>query len=139
DVSDRGAAVTLEFAIDDASIAALAPRYGTAAQATEFNRRAGSWRNLLEPTKHWLRPRTSSGAWAEPTSVGATTVWNPAFSDGWQEGTGWQYLWLVPQDVRGLENALGRSTMLRRLAMFFDAPAQSEAAPVVPLAQTQAS
>jgi predicted alpha-1,2-mannosidase len=139
DVSDRGAAVTLEYAIDDASIEALAPRYGTPAQVAEFTRRAGSWRHLFEPTKRWLRPRTGSGAWAKPTSVGATNVWNPVLSDGWQEGTGWQYLWLVPQDVRGLESALGRTTMLRRLAMFFDAPADTEAAPVVPTAQTQTS
>jgi predicted alpha-1,2-mannosidase len=139
DVSDRGAAVTLEYAIDDASIAALAARYGTPAHVAEFTRRAGSWRKLFEPTKHWLRPRTSSGEWAKPTSVGGTAVWNPALSDGWQEGTGWQYLWLVPQDVRGLERAIGRTTMLRRLALFFDTPAQNEAAPVVPIAQTQAS
>src|SRR3954467_4233855 len=61
------------------------------------------------------------------------------FSDGYQEGTGWQYLWLVPQDVRGLEHDVGRSLLLRRLEQFFTAPAQSEAVPVVPTAQTQAS
>jgi predicted alpha-1,2-mannosidase len=139
DVSDRGAAVTLEYAIDDAAVAALASRYGTAAQLAEFTHRAGFWRNLLDPATHFLRPRTSTGAWATPTSVGATTVWNPAFSDGWQEGTGWQYLWLVPQDVRGLTAALGHDVTLRRLDQFFAAPAQSEAAPVAPEAQTQAS
>ena len=139
DVSDRGAAVTLEYAIDDAAVAALARHYGTAAQVAEFTRRAGFWHNLLDPSTRFLRPRTSDGSWAKPTSVGATTVWNPNFSDGWQEGTGWQYLWLVPQDVRGLTTALGRGTMLRRLDQFFAAPLQSEAAPVVPTAQTQAS
>jgi putative alpha-1,2-mannosidase len=61
------------------------------------------------------------------------------FSDGWQEGTGWQYLWLVPQDVAGLRDALGVDTMKQRLDEFFATPAQSEAAPVAPEAQTQAS
>jgi predicted alpha-1,2-mannosidase len=139
DVSDRGAAVTLEFAIDDAAIAALAKTYGTTAQVAEFTNRAKSWRNLFEPTDKWLRPRNSDGTWATPTSAGVTNVWDPMFSDGWQEGTGWQYLWLVPQDVRGLESALGHSLMLNRLDEFFAAPAQSEAAPVVPVGQTQAS
>jgi predicted alpha-1,2-mannosidase len=139
DVSDRGAAVTLEYAIDDAAIAALAPTYGTPAQVEQFTKRAESWHNIFEPTKKWLRPRNSDGSWAEPTSLDGHHVWNPALSDGWQEGTGWQYLWLVPQDVRGLERALGHSTMVQRLDAFFAAPAQSEAAPVAAEAQTQAS
>lgn len=139
DVSDRGAAVTLEFAIDDAAVAALARRFGTADQVAALTHRAESWRNLLDPADRFLRPRTSDGSWADPTSLGATSVWNSAFQDGWQEGTGWQYLWLVPQDVAGLEQALGPALMRRRLDEFFGAAAQSEAAPVVPLAQTQAS
>jgi putative alpha-1,2-mannosidase len=81
----------------------------------------------------------SDGSWATPTSAGATDVWNPAFSDGWQEGTGWQYLWLVPEDVAGLRDALGADVMTQRLDEFFDTAGQSEVAPVVPLAQTQAS
>jgi len=139
DVSDRGAAVTLEYAIDDAAVAALARRYGTKAQVTEFTHRAESWRHLLAPDDHFLRPRMSDGTWATPTSLGATNVWNPIFSDGWQEGTGWQYLWLVPQDVAGLRDALGADVMQQRLDEFFASAGQSEAAPVVPEAQTQAS
>jgi predicted alpha-1,2-mannosidase len=139
DVSDRGAAVTLEYAIDDAAVLALAHRYGTKQQVSEFTARAGSWRNLLAPDDHFLRPRMSDGSWATPTDAGATKVWNPIFSDGWQEGTGWQYLWLVPQDVAGLRDALGVDVMTQRLDEFFASAGQNEAAPVVPLAQTQAS
>ena len=144
DVSDRGAAVTLEYAIDDAAVLALARTYGTKQQVAEFTARAESWRNLLAPDDHFLRPRMSDGSWATPTSLGATNVWNPIFSDGWQEGTGWQYLWLVPQDVAGLHralgsDALGADVMNQRLDEFFGAPAQSEAAPALPVAQTQAS
>jgi putative alpha-1,2-mannosidase len=81
----------------------------------------------------------SDGSWATPTDAGATKVWNPIFSDGWQEGTGWQYLWLVPQDVAGLRDALGADVMNQRLDEFFAAAGQNEALPVVPVAQTQAS
>lgn len=136
DVSDRGAALTLEYAVDDASVAALAARFGATEQVGEFTRRAGFWRNLLEPRSHFLRPRNSDGSWAKPTPPG---VWSPDFQDGWQEGTGWQYLWLVPQDVAGLVEAIGPARALRRLDRFFDARAQSEAAPAVPVAQMQAS
>jgi len=139
DVSDRGAAVTLEYAIDDAAVLALARRYGTRQQVAEFTARAESWRNLLAPDDHFLRPRMSDGSWATPTDAGVTKVWNPIFSDGWQEGTGWQYLWLVPQDVAGLRDALGTDVMSQRLDEFFAAAGDNEAAPVIPLAQTQAS
>ncbi|HVV75907.1 MAG TPA: GH92 family glycosyl hydrolase [Mycobacteriales bacterium] len=139
DVSDRGASVTLEYAIDDASVAALARRFHDSPRIAEFTRRAGYWRHLLDPSDDFLRPRMSNGAWADPTNLGLTHVWNPIFSDGWQEGTGWQYLWLVPQDVRGLARAIGKSTMLQRLDRFFLAALDRQVAPVVPEGQTQAS
>src|SRR4051794_15007256 len=140
DHSDRGAAVTLEYAIDDASVAALATSYGTTAEAKEFRSRAESWRNLFDADgSRFLRPRHADGSWASPTPFGEGPTWDPVFSDGWQEGTGWQYLWLVPQDVAGLRDTLGADVMTQRLDEFFATPAQSQAAPVVPLAQTQAS
>jgi predicted alpha-1,2-mannosidase len=139
DVSDRGAAVTLEYAIDDAAVAALARTFGSAADVVRFTRRAESWRNLLDPADLFLRPRESDGTWSRPTSLGPTSVWSPDFQDGWQEGTGWQYLWLVPQDVAGLFRAVGHSRAAHRLDRFFSLPLQSESAPVVPAVQTQAS
>lgn len=139
DESDRGASVTLEYAIDDAAIAAIAARFHDRSRLPVFTRRAGSWRNLFDPHDHFLRPRMRNGRWADPTSLGPTHVWNPMFADGWQEGTGWQYLWLVPQDVRGLTAAIGRSRMRRRLDHFFVAALNRRAVPVIPQVQTQAS
>lgn len=140
DVSDIGAALTLEYAVDDASLAWLSRRYGTGADVAEFTRRAGFWRNLMNPDDHFLRPRNADGSWADPTVVGPASTWSPDFSDGWQEGTGWQYLWAVPQDVPGLATAMGGvPTAVDRLDQFFGTTAQSEAVPVVPAVQTQAS
>jgi predicted alpha-1,2-mannosidase len=140
DHSDRGAAVTLEYAIDDAAVAALATPYGTPDEVAEFRARAESWKNLFDADgTRFLRPRHADGSWASPTPFGEAPTWDPVFSDGWQEGTGWQYLWLVPQDVAGLRDTLGVDTMQQRLDEFFSTPAQSEAAPVAPLAQTQGS
>ncbi|HWC36673.1 MAG TPA: GH92 family glycosyl hydrolase [Mycobacteriales bacterium] len=138
-VSDRGASVTLEYAIDDAAVAALARRFHDEPRTKEFTRRAGYWKHLLDRQDGFLRPRMSNGSWADPTNLGLTHVWNPIFPDGWQEGTGWQYLWLVPQDVRGLASAIGKARMLKRLDRFFLAAIDRQAAPVVPEVQTQAS
>jgi predicted alpha-1,2-mannosidase len=140
DHSDRGAAVTLEYAIDDASIAALAPTYGTADDVGLFTARAGSWRNLFDSEgSRFLRPRMSDGSWADPTAAGPVATYDPDFQDGYQEGTGWQYLWLVPQDVRGLDAALGDATMKQRLDEFFSSSLDEQAAPAVPVAQQHAS
>ncbi|HWA66656.1 MAG TPA: GH92 family glycosyl hydrolase [Mycobacteriales bacterium] len=138
-VSDRGAAVTLEYAIDDASVAALARRFGDAARTAQFDRRAEYWRHLFDPADRFLRPRTGTGSWATPTFVGLANVWNPIFPQGWQEGTGWQYLWLVPQDVRGLAEAIGPARTRQRLDSFFSAALDHRVAPVVPEVQAESS
>jgi predicted alpha-1,2-mannosidase len=138
-VSDRGAAVTLEYAIDDASVAALARHFHDAARVKQFDRRAESWRHLFDPKDRFLRPRTGSGDWATPTFIGLANVWNPIFAQGWQEGTGWQYLWLVPQDVHGLAEAIGPARMRSRLDSFFTSALDRRVAPVVPQVQAQSS
>ncbi|HVB27293.1 MAG TPA: GH92 family glycosyl hydrolase, partial [Mycobacteriales bacterium] len=140
DVSGIGASETLEYALDDATVAGLAARYGTQAQATSLRARAGFWRHLLDPADAFLRPRASDGSWMSPTSAGPASVWSPNFQDGWQEGTGWQYLWSVPQDVTGLTDAIGgRAAAVARLDRFFSAALSSDVAPVVPLAQQYGS
>jgi predicted alpha-1,2-mannosidase len=51
-------------------------------------------------------------------------VWRPEFQDGWQEGTGYQYLWFVPHDVTALAQTLGGgAAAVQRLDDFFRAPA----------------
>ena len=138
--SDIGAALTLEYAADDAAVAWVAKAHGTKAQAAEFTRRAGFWRNLMSPDDHFLRPRMRNGAWATPTDLGVTKTWNPSFPDGWQEGTGWQYLWAVPQDVPDLAKAMGgQQVAVDRLDSFFSTTLQSQVAPIIPIEQTQTS
>jgi len=140
DHSDRGAAVTLEYAIDDAAVAQLARTYGTNAQVDEMTTRAGYWKSLYDKDgSKFLRPRMSDGSWANPTTAGPLSTYDPDFQDGYQEGTGWQYEWLVPQDVRGLDQTLGDTTMKQRLDEFFSTLLNQQAAPAVPLAQQHAS
>jgi predicted alpha-1,2-mannosidase len=137
DVSGIGTALTQEYAIDDAALLSVARTYGNAGDVAALAGRAGSWRNLLDPSTKFVRPRNKDGSWANPESP---APWSPDFQNGYQEGTGWQYLWAEPQDVAGLASAIGgRSAALSRLDSFFSAALNHPAAPVVPLAQQYGS
>jgi predicted alpha-1,2-mannosidase len=120
-----GAALTLEYAIDDTALLGVARRYGTPEQVAALEQRAANWRNLMNPGSRFLQPRNKDGSWPNPHPSGALGMpWRPEFQDGWQEGTGWQYLWFVPQDVVGLAEAMGGyDVALQRLDEFFAAPA----------------
>jgi len=151
DVDGIGASLTLEYSIDDYAITQLARALGDTQDADALGARAGYWHNLLDPSSRFLRPRNKDGSWANPTEpsdpTGITGLsapvrlpYSPNFQDGYQEGTGWQYLWAVPQDVRGLAGAIGgRKVALRRLDRFFSAALAHPAVPAIPVAQQYAS
>jgi putative alpha-1,2-mannosidase len=122
--SRSGAALTLEYAIDDAAMLPALRKYGTPEQVAEFTKRAGNWRNLWSAGDGFLRPRNKDGSWASPNPLGIPGVWRPEFQDGWQEGTAYQYLWFVPHDVPGLAQTLGGNDVAaQRLDDFVRAPA----------------
>jgi len=151
DIDSIGTSETLEYDIDDYAIAQLADALGDAADAAPLDQRAEFWKNLVDPSTDFIRPRNSNGSWADPTMVGDPTgetgittgqslPYNPIFQDGYQEGTGWQYLWSVPQDPAGLAQAIGgTSVALKRLDTFFSAALNSPTVPAVALAQEEAS
>ncbi|MHB8594680.1 MAG: GH92 family glycosyl hydrolase, partial [Acidimicrobiales bacterium] len=113
---NRPSSETLSYAIGYGALAQVAQIYGTPAQVQQFSSLSGYWKNLFDPSDRFLRPRNSDGSWANPTSVGPESIFSPDSQDGWQEGTGWQYLWSVPQDVAGLTQAIGgRDATLSRL------------------------
>src|SRR4051794_13276988 len=122
-----GAALTLEYAIDDAAMLPALRRFGTADEVARFTQRARNWRNLWSAGDGFLRPRNKDGNWATPNPLGLPGVWRPEFQDGWQEGTGYQYLWFVPHDVPGLAATLGgNDAATARLDDFFRAPAAAQ-------------
>jgi predicted alpha-1,2-mannosidase len=133
-----GASLTLEYGIDDYAVAELARALGAGTQLSDaLTARASDWHNLVDPSTRFIRPRNSSGSWATPT---AGRIYNPMFQDGYQEGTGWQYLWSVPQDPAGLATAIGgTATAVGRLDTFFTQALNSPLAPVVPRVQQYGS
>jgi predicted alpha-1,2-mannosidase len=146
DVAGIGAALTEEYNIDDHAVAQLAQALGDGANAGTLSARAGYWRNLVDPANHFIQPRNSDGSWAHPSQVSEPTgitglsapislPYSPVFEDGYQEGTGWQYLWSVPHDVAGLAQAIGGAKVaVRRLDRFFSTALNQPLAPAVPLA-----
>ncbi|MGN6314070.1 MAG: GH92 family glycosyl hydrolase [Rhodanobacteraceae bacterium] len=108
---------TLEYAFDDWTIARMAKAMGKDDIATQFQKRAGNWRNVFDPSVGFARPKSSDGQFRAP--------FDPARAgegSGFTEGNSWQYSWYEPQDVAGLINELGGDDKLAaKLDEVFDA------------------
>nr|MCU0344651.1 GH92 family glycosyl hydrolase [Ignavibacterium sp.] len=89
---------TLEYAYDDWCIAQVAKYLGQEEDYKYFSIRAEHYRNLFDPSTHFMRAKTSDGKWKVP--------FNPVYSEHrnheYTEGTAWQYSWFVPHNVEGL-------------------------------------
>ncbi len=106
------AADTLEYNSADFSIAALAQRLGDSSTYDTFIQRAQYWQNLYNPATGYLQPRNTDGSFS--------ANYDPASSNGYVEGNGSQYTWMVPFNVAGLVTALGGDTAVnQRLDTFF--------------------
>lgn len=106
------AATTLEYAIDDFSIAQFAARsLGSRDTYRSFMLRSGNWRNLFNPLSDQVEPRFEDGTFA--------SNYDNLHGAGFAEGDSAQYTWLVPQNPAGLFAALGgRSAAVTRLDRF---------------------
>jgi predicted alpha-1,2-mannosidase len=106
------AARTLEYSTADFSIAQFAQALGDTATFNTFMRRAQSWQNLFNPATGYIQPRLSDGEFV--------SNFNPASGDGYIEGNGAQYTWMVPYNLHALFNAMGGNQRVAgRLDSFF--------------------
>ncbi|MFB6570596.1 GH92 family glycosyl hydrolase [Streptomyces noursei] len=109
---DHGASATLEYALADAMLAQMAHDLGHHADADRYAARALNYRTLHDPSTGFFRARDGQGAFTGPA--------DPAKSEGFHEGTAWQYQWLVPQDLPGMVALIGgRTAATDRLDSFF--------------------
>ncbi|MDT0468823.1 GH92 family glycosyl hydrolase [Streptomyces gibsoniae] len=109
---DHGASATLEYALSDAMLAEMARGLGHTADAARYAARAQNYRRIFDPSTDFFRARDASGAFTGPA--------DPAQSEGFHEGTSWQYQWLVPQDLPGMVDLIGgRQAANDRLDAFF--------------------
>ncbi|MFF0965658.1 GH92 family glycosyl hydrolase [Streptomyces sp. NPDC003703] len=109
---DHGPSATLEYALSDAMLAEMARGLGHDADAARYAARAQNYRAVLDPSTGFFRARDASGAFTGPA--------DPAQSEGFHEGTAWQYQWLVPQDLPGMIGLIGGEQAANaRLDSFF--------------------
>nr|WP_249665358.1 GH92 family glycosyl hydrolase [Mucilaginibacter sp. Bleaf8] len=93
----------MEYAVDDWCLAQVAKKMGKQADYTYFNKRGQNYKNYYDPKAGFMRGRLSANAWRTPYSPFISIHEHGDFT----EGNGWQYTWLVPQDVEGLIKLLG--------------------------------
>jgi predicted alpha-1,2-mannosidase len=127
-----GASGTLEHAIADFALALMADRLGEGPDRDALLTLAGNYVNVFDAkdTK-FMRPRHENGKWMKP--------YHPELPDGFREGNGWQYTWLVPHDVRGLVEAMGPALARQRLDTFFSTAVAQHVPFVIPELQRDLS
>jgi predicted alpha-1,2-mannosidase len=119
DKIDQSVAKSLEVAIDDWCVGAVARKLGKTEDAAYFFKRSESYKAYYDKETGFMRGKLSNGKW--------TTPFDPLFSkhegSDYTEGNGWQYLWLVPQDVNGLIALLGgKEPFAAKLDQLFNQP-----------------
>jgi predicted alpha-1,2-mannosidase len=113
EIKDRGAgghrggsAMTLEYAYQDWCIAQMAKQLGKQEDIDLFMKRSEYWRNVFDPAVGWARPRHQSGEWMEPFAPVVTDSRN-FNAPGFIEGASATYTFFVPQNIKGLIDAMG--------------------------------
>jgi predicted alpha-1,2-mannosidase len=99
----QSVAKSLEVAVDDWAVAAVAEKLGKKDDSAYFLKRSGIYRQYFDKETGFMRGKMYDGQW--------TTPFDPVYSrhegSDYTEGNAWQYLWIVPQDVDGLISLLG--------------------------------
>lgn len=109
----NGASETLEYALDDFSIAQFAQSAGREDVYRTFVRRSMNWATIFDTANATVAPRDADGAFVHTplTSNGQS---------GFQEGNAAQYTWMVPHATAALVRALGGpAATTARLDTFF--------------------
>jgi predicted alpha-1,2-mannosidase len=109
---------TLEYAYDDWCIAQMAGALGHESDAADFLRRAQSWKNLLDPATHFMRPKLRARF---------KTPFDPTEVDfHFTEANSWQYSFFVPQDIKGeIASMGGAPAFAAKLDSLFTAPSKT--------------
>jgi predicted alpha-1,2-mannosidase len=108
---------TLEYAYNDWCLAQFAQALGKTEDYEYFMKRAASYKNIIDTSTGFARPKDDKGNWLEP--------FNPTFvghgdERHYTEANAWQYTWFVPHDVEGLiEMEGGKDKFLMKLDSLF--------------------
>jgi predicted alpha-1,2-mannosidase len=109
----------------------MAKRMNKKEDYSYFLKRAGNYKFYYDTVNKFFRGKLVNGEW--------TPDFNPLSANNsiYAEGNAWQYLWLVPQDVKGLISLLGGEKMFtERLDSFFSLETSAETKGLVDLTGT---
>ncbi len=105
-----GGSETLEYAVDDFSIAQLAKAAGDKEAASTFAHRGQNWQNLFDPATGYLAARQADGSFPPGPAFQPASPADQAqgvAQQGFEEGNAIQYTWAVPQNLAGLIGLMG--------------------------------
>lgn len=137
DLFGESVAYELEYALADGALAvaaeimaAEAEKAGNAEKAKEyseicshFRERSRSYTNIFDAETRFMRGKDSKGAFRTPFNPFASSH----RADDYCEGNAWQYVWLVPHDLKGLAECFGsRDELLAKLDSLFTVPSVVE-------------
>ncbi len=92
---------TLEYAYDDWAIAQLAKHLGETEIYNQFIKRSENWRNVYDKSVGFMRPKLANGTFKKDFDALET------HGQGFIEGNSWNYSFFVPQNPKGLIEAMG--------------------------------
>lgn len=114
---------TQEYAYDDWASSHLAASIGEKADAARLRTRSGNWRNVIDGSIGFARPRFADGSWwtpYDPVQLGHMP--KPWWRD-YTEANGWQATFLNQHDVYGLIELFGGDQKFEaKLDALFTAP-----------------
>ena len=129
DLFNEAVAYDMEYALADGAAARAAEALDRGEDARYFTERSHSYRNYFDPSMGFMRGRDSRRGWRTPFNPFASTH----RADDYCEGNAWQYTWLAPHDVAGLESCFGsRARMLGKLDSLFTVSSVIEGAETSP-------
>lgn len=103
DSTAESVSMGLEYAVADWSLAQVALKMGKQLDYQYFSKRGKYYQNYYDKNAGFMRGRLSENKWRTPYTPFISIHEHGDFT----EGNGWQYTWLVPQDVEGLVKLLG--------------------------------
>ncbi|HEY5511426.1 MAG TPA: GH92 family glycosyl hydrolase [Prolixibacteraceae bacterium] len=109
---------TLEYAFNDWCVAQMAKELGKMDDYELFIRRASNYKNVIDASTGFARPKDYNGKWLSP--------FDPKFvgqgkDRHYTEANAWQYTWFVPHDIQGLVHIEGgRERFVERLDSLFN-------------------
>ncbi len=101
-----GGSVTLEYAIDDFSIAQMALAQGDHSLYESMMQRAHNWQYLFNPATGYVQARNPNGSFPAGAAFQSSML-EPGGELGFEEGNAIQYTWSVPQDLAALSDLMG--------------------------------